>query len=353
MKNTLYFLFFLPFLLCAKQVDTFYGPIEVEEPVLLELIDSPAFQRLKNIHQYGVAYYTSHQEEYNRFDHSIGVFAILRARGGSIEEQIAGLLHDVSHTVFSHVGDWVFSKQDLEKDYQNEIHPLFLVKSGLADILEKHHFTVEQVLPEEALFPALESSLPNLCADRIDYNIQGAYYQGFISHEEAVSIFKDLKFTDNRWVSTQPELMKKLSRFSCYMTQTCWGSPENHMKSQWLADSILRGIEIECLSWDDLHFGEDQNIWEKLLANEDPIIQEKMFMILNCEDYISLVDISDDPNFLITSKFRGINPWVLVNSKYERITSLDEDLAKEYEQNRLLVEKGWPIKLKSLHPCIK
>lgn len=92
---------FLGSLLQAEMVESFYGPIEVNEPVLLELIKCPAFQRLKHIHQYGVAYYTTHQEEYNRFDHSVGVFAILRKNGASLDQQISGLLHDVSHTVFS------------------------------------------------------------------------------------------------------------------------------------------------------------------------------------------------------------------------------------------------------------
>ena len=198
--------FFASFSLYAEKIDTFYGPIDVEEPVLLELIESPAFQRLKCIHQYGVGYYTTHPEEYTRYDHSMGVFAVLRMKNCSLEEQIAGLLHDVSHTIFSHVGDWIFGKHGQEKDYQNEIHAHFLSKSGLGTILEKYHFTIDQVLPGEN-FPALEQKLPNLCADRIDYNIQGAYHQGFITYEEAQKIFEDLQFAAGNWISTEPELM--------------------------------------------------------------------------------------------------------------------------------------------------
>ena len=63
-------------------------------------------------------------------------------------------------------------------------------------------------------------------------NIQVAYYQGFITYEEAVAIFKDLRFIKNLWVSTNPELMKKLTRFSLIMTQDCWGSPTNYMISR-------------------------------------------------------------------------------------------------------------------------
>jgi HD superfamily phosphohydrolase len=346
-KISLFILLWLPCILCAKQLDTFYGPLEVNEPVLLELIESPTFQRLKSIHQYGVAYYTTHREEYNRFDHSVGVFAILRVNHASIEEQIAGLLHDVSHTAFSHVGDWVFGKENQDKDYQNDIHALYLEMSGLADILKKHGFTVDQILPHEELFPALENSLPNLCADRIDYNIQGAYYQGFITYEEVLTIFHDLRFSENRWVSTSPELMKKLTRFSLFMTQTCWGGPTNHLMSRWLADAILRSIEIGVISQKDFHFGTDQDIWDLLMMQKDPIIAQKMWMVMHPQDYFSVVDTTAEADDIVKSKFRGINPWILSGSTCVRITEMDRQIAEEFEKVRQIVTSGWLIKLHS------
>lgn len=345
--NLFFLLLSLPYILCARQIDTFYGPLEVQEPVLLELIDSPIFQRLKHIHQYGVAYYTTHQEEYNRYDHSIGVFAILRANNASLEEQIAGLLHDVSHTAFSHVGDWVFGKENQDKNYQDNIHPIFLEKSGLADILKKYHLTIDQILPKEELFPALENSLPNLCADRIDYNIQGAYYQGFITYEEAISIFEDLCFINNRWVSKSPELMKKLTRFSLFMTLDCWGSPTNYVTSRWLADAILRGIDLGCISYEELHFGTDQVIWDKLILHKDPVIEKKMKMVMNPQAYFSIVDFTDGVDFVVKSKFRGINPWVVSDATCLRLTLMDDQLAEEYEKVRQVTGKGWSIKILS------
>ena len=124
--------------LFGRSIETFYGTVEVEEPVLLDLIDSAAFQRLKEIHQYGVSYYTTHKEEFTRYSHSLGVFHLLRASNRPLNEQIAGLLHDVSHTAFSHVGDWVFNKEHHETDYQNSIHEDFLEIRGLSKILRKH-----------------------------------------------------------------------------------------------------------------------------------------------------------------------------------------------------------------------
>lgn len=345
LKIPLVILFLLPYVLYARPIDTFYGIMEVDEPVILELIDSPIFQRLKNIHQYGVAYYTTHREEYNRYDHSIGVFAILRTNHSSIEEQIAGLLHDVSHTAFSHVGDWVFGKENQDKDYQDEIHSLFLKESGLADILKKYHFTVEQILPKEELFPALENSLPNLCADRIDYNIQGAYYQGFITYPEALAIFKSLRFINNRWVSTDPTLMKKITRFSLFMTKDCWGSPTNYVTSRWLADAILRAIDIGCISHKDFHYGTDQEIWNKLINQKDSLIEKKMKMVMNSQNYFSIINDPSDADYFVKSKFRGINPWVISESQQKRLIEIDDTLAKEYEEAKQIIKQGWFIKI--------
>lgn len=344
-KIFLFFILLLPYILCGRQIDTFYGAIEVEEPVLLELIDSPVFQRLKNIHQYGVSYYTTHKEEYNRYDHSIGVFTILRSNNASLKEQIAGLLHDVSHTAFSHVGDWIFGKENEEKDYQNDIHSLFLKTSGLEEILNKYHFTLDQILPEENLFPALENKLPNLCADRIDYNIQGAYYQGFITYEEALSIFKDLKFINHCWVSTQPKLMKKLTRFSLFMTKDCWGSPINYVTSRWLADAILRAIDLGSISYKELHFKTDQFIWDKLMVQDDEVIKKNMTMVMDAESYFSSTANSQDADYTVKSKFRGIDPWIVSGSKYLRLTEIDAELKEEYEREKELIKNGWFIKI--------
>ncbi len=141
-KSILLFFITINFTLFARPIETFYGTIEVSEPVLLEIIESKPMQRLKGVHQYGISYYTTHREEYNRFDHSVGVFAILRLKGASLHEQIAGLLHDVSHTVFSHAGDYVYNPTTPQESYQDDIHSWFLQKYGIGEILKKHGVTI-------------------------------------------------------------------------------------------------------------------------------------------------------------------------------------------------------------------
>lgn len=344
LRNIFFICCFYSGFLYAEIIETFYGPIEVEEPVLLELINSQAVQRLKHIHQYGVAYYTTHREEYNRYDHSIGVFAILRKNAASLEEQISGILHDVSHTVFSHVGDWVFGKENQEKDYQTTIQNNYLFNSGIEEILMKYGYTIFEIQSDNKEFIFLEQPLPNLCADRIDYNLQGACYQNFLTKEEALDLYADLKFVEGRWVGTRIDLLKKLARFSLYMTQDCWGSASNYFLSRWLADAILKGLAMGALSWKEIHFGLDYDVWNKLSSSKDFFIQERMRMIANPTHYFQLVEPKDAEIF-VKFKCRGIDPWVMYNGEIIRLSLIDSDLAREIEIVKKRGSEGWPVQL--------
>ncbi|MDO8627791.1 MAG: HD domain-containing protein, partial [Candidatus Diapherotrites archaeon] len=146
-----------------------YGRFEVTEQVLLDLINSKPIQRLKGINQNGVQHLITKIQDFTRFDHSIGVMLLLRRFGASVEEQIAGLLHDVSHTAFSHVGDQVFD--NLEHEFHETVKERIVIQSEIPEILEKHGFSVEKALNEKQ-FGLLERDLPDLCADRLDYSFE-------------------------------------------------------------------------------------------------------------------------------------------------------------------------------------
>ena len=257
-----FFAFFL-LLHCAlfsEIINTFYGPLNVDEPVLLELLHSTAVQRLKNIHQYGVAYYTTHKEEYNRFDHSLGVFAILRRNGASLEEQISGVLHDTSHTVFSHVGDWVFGKEYHEQDYQMTIHKIHLAVSGVEEILNRHGYTVDQVLPQRAPLHHVGAAFAQRMRRQDRLQHPRGLLPKFPHQRGGDRTFRG--FPLHQWAMgpTRKDLLLKMGRFSLFMTIDCWGNDLNYALSRWLADAMIQGLKIGLISWKELHFGIDQDV---------------------------------------------------------------------------------------------
>ena len=93
---------------------------EPAEAMVLALVDSAPFQRLRRIRQLGPAFLTFHGAESSRFTHSIGVFAIARRAMSRLSEldpslesekgvlYAAALLHDVGHAPLSHTGEEMF-----------------------------------------------------------------------------------------------------------------------------------------------------------------------------------------------------------------------------------------------------
>ncbi len=91
-----------------------------EERLIIDLIDTPAFQRLRRIRQLGPASLTFHGAESSRFTHSIGVMAIARRAFDGLalaNPELAphrgtvlcgALLHDIGHGPFSHTAEEIF-----------------------------------------------------------------------------------------------------------------------------------------------------------------------------------------------------------------------------------------------------
>lgn len=97
-----------------------------DDTLLVRLIDTPEFQRLRYVKQLGLALYTFQGAEHSRFAHSLGVMHVMTrvldhlSRRYSISEEsrvvarAAALLHDLGHGPFSHVIEKVL-KQNHER----------------------------------------------------------------------------------------------------------------------------------------------------------------------------------------------------------------------------------------------
>lgn len=95
--------------------DPVYGFITIDDPLILQIISHPWYQRLRNIHQMAFAHLVYPGAVHSRLHHSLGAYhlmctalAELKSKGIEItreEEQgakIAILLHDIGHGPYSH-----------------------------------------------------------------------------------------------------------------------------------------------------------------------------------------------------------------------------------------------------------
>jgi HD superfamily phosphohydrolase len=106
---------------CASKIvmDPIHGLMKLDG-IFAEVVDTPQFQRLRDLKQLGSAYFIFPGASHNRFEHSLGVahlskiwankFRTDQPELGCTERQVdlvglAGLCHDLGHGPFSHVFD--------------------------------------------------------------------------------------------------------------------------------------------------------------------------------------------------------------------------------------------------------
>ena len=320
--------------------DKIYGNFKITEPVLIELIKSKALQRLKGVGQNGAHdfHYTS-PGPFTRYQHSIGVMLLLRKFKASLEEQIAGLLHDISHTAFSHVADFVFNSHYLKHDYQDRKLAQAFEIQGINKILIKHKISPSKILNHKN-FPLSEKELPDLCADRIDYTLQEPLRRK-LSKIKPKDFLKNLIIHQDKFIFTDQAWAKKFSLLYLQLNQKLWCCPLEATIYQILADAIKFGLERKIITKPDL-FTTDKLVMKRLQKSRDSEILEKI-------NLLKKVKIKTVPkkhaDMYLKSKPRAVDPYFLRNGKLIRISTVDLDYKKKVNSWVKKAKKGFYVKI--------
>ncbi len=325
------------------EVKTIFGPIKLQDE-LLKIYNLEHMQRLKGIDQSGTPAYWNGILKFSRLDHSLDVLWLVMNFGGGLQEQIAALTHDISHTVFSHVADVVFSIQN----YQDTIHEWFLQQTKIAEVILGHDWVEKDIVPENPAFKRLEQPLPDMCADRIAYNLRTALIFKTIKEKDIKFIMSKLRFEDGKWFFTSKKAAKKLAVLSLTFTEHFWGSADNLVVYHITSKILKRAFLLQRVTKNDMNFGTDKLVLGKLDACDDPTIKRLIAKAkIPKTAYHILEDGEGAPDFVPKPKFRGIDPWVFFkhSKKFKRLSELDDAFAAEFKRVKEFCEKGYKIQL--------
>ncbi|KIO74512.1 hypothetical protein TH53_25995 [Pedobacter lusitanus] len=288
--------------------DSLYGEFSVSL-LIKELINSKPVERLKNIHQGGGIFLVNPALTLTRYEHSVGVLILIKMLGGTEIEQVAGLLHDISHTAFSHVIDYIFENQ--EEDYHEGIYQSILSRSEIPDILKRHGYTLTDLLGKD--FQILEQPLPNLCADRIDYAIRDLFYAGFISMDDVQHFIATLIIHNGRIMMTSVEKALWIQEKYQILNQEYFGKKEHVYANEKLTE-ILRHLLAEKVITKTDFEKDDKNLLALIEADS---FGKRSIAAIRALDGIAHYDAA---NFKL--KHREIDPELYIDGQYFRLSQV-------------------------------
>lgn len=179
--------------------DPVHNYIHVQHQVILDLINSKEFQRLRRVKQLGTNSFTFHGAEHSRFGHSLGVYEIARricdifARNYSVEKigpggwddnerlvtLCAALLHDVGHGPFSHTFEHIFHTDHEAITVEIITSPETEVFQILNRVAPGFPDQVASVITHDYPNPQVVQMISSqIDADRMDYLLRDAYFTG-------------------------------------------------------------------------------------------------------------------------------------------------------------------------------
>ncbi len=309
-----------------KYKDRIYGDIDIHDQVIIDLINTKPFQRLKKISQDGAPHFIQPIRNVTRFEHSIGVWYLSKKFGRSIEEQIACLLHDISHTAFSHVVDFVVNNKNHE--YADRKLKDVISHSEIPSIVKRHGYDIKRILKNEN-FPLLENKLPDISFDRWDYFMRDGYTLGFLPLEVIRLFLNGIKeenevlfFTDIRLASTFAILFMNFSRL-------IWLDPTSHGSFFLLANALKIALKSGKISERDL-FSNDDLVFRKLKSSNDKNINSLLSRLKPRKEFEYTA--RNRAEFYGPNKPRYVDPLVKSKNGFKRLSKLVPNIGDYFRE---------------------
>ncbi|HYP18479.1 MAG TPA: HD domain-containing protein [Chloroflexia bacterium] len=290
----------------ASHEDSLWGDILIDDPVLAELVESAPVQRLKGVHQAGASVYLlPAMRPPTRYEHSLGVLHVLSRLGAGLEERVAGLLHDVPHTAFSHTADIVFpnDEHNFHERFQHDV----ITRSTVPATLRRHGVSPRAALEPDS-YPLLEAPLPGLCADRIDYTLRDLHARHQVDPHHAADFLSHLLPMPSGILIDHTEAAEWFARLFREANDRYWTGPQEAGAYWALAGAIRRGYQTGGFTHNDL-FATDAEAMSRLRSLDDTEVQAYLTLLTPGTRFYEVHD--GGPCFSTHMKQRYVDPTVL------------------------------------------
>ena len=329
-------------------IEEYYKILCPEFPNFLKkYIELPIMQRLSGIGLLCGTDWTSLYKNrffYSRLDHSVGVALIIWNFTKDKTQTIAGLLHDVSTTVFSHVSDFRKGDALTQTSTEEPTTKMILSDSALCKLMESDGIEPKNVV-DYHIYPIADNEIPSLSADRLEYMYpSGLALDGSWTFEEIAKTYNNLTILKNE--ENKDELgFKTIEMAELYCKKFCMIGHilqlnENKLCLQLLSQIMSKAVEQNVLQEEDFMTLSESKIIEKIesfISKKTLSLEEQKFATMyNTFRKMTKVEhtnqkLPEDEYFCVSLKVkqRYINPLVKVGTNSAKRLSEVSDFANK------------------------
>jgi len=324
-----------------------------------KILDTPEFQRLRNIKQLGCVYYVFLSASHNRFEHSLGVYHLSKLYMNSLNKgafnkdtikfnkdeyrliSIAALIHDIGHGPFSHLFD----------NYVTETHHEYRsmeIFKNMNKVYNLGYTTLELNFINDVIYPGdkgkdkdkeylyqIVSNKNGIDVDRFDYMLRDIKMTGienkydfdynFILQIMNNTIIKDntifyvesIKYILEMFFQTRGSIYKKVCNHKTVKgIELMMGKVLMHLESTFHINESIKN-----------------NDWEKYCTYSDTIVHSL--------DFLSDKSKNNDVAYILYNRIKCRNLYKLIKEHiyYGQNIPFDvtEDLTNYTDTNKYLV----------------
>ncbi len=186
----------------------------------LAVVDSARFQRLRHLHQLGMARLVYPGANHTRFEHSLGAHHVAQRAAEALDlgpedaqdVSLAALLHDVGHGPMSHLSESLMA--EFLGKHHAEVSREAVLGNALTRILEAHGADAARI--GDLIVgkgPLSQLVAGELDCDRMDYLARDSYYTGVASAVDPQRIVQSFSIIDDGTIALREDAVTNAEAF--------------------------------------------------------------------------------------------------------------------------------------------
>ena len=209
----------------------------------------------------------------SRYDHSLDVALIVWNLTHDKRATLAGLFHDISTPVFSHVIDYMHKDFVNQETTESKTLEILMSSSELRKCLKQDGISLNEIADFKK-YSLVDLDRPSLCADRLDGTIcSGINWTKSIDGETSKNIINDLILVKNESNKDEiafrsEECAKRFLELNDEVNLITHSNNDNYMMML-LADIVKLSIQLEIVDYESLYYLTESEVIDCIEDNLD------------------------------------------------------------------------------------